>query len=359
MSMSKATSPKCILLIVAVLVARASTTEARLCSPIPADRALAEATLVVKATLVSTTPPRIREGDSTSIIRIIRVLKGRVASSEIPVTHFLCGIEDRYTFHRGGPFIAFIDTAHGRLVRGTAVLPAATHASPVISEPRRAVREELLLAMAEPDTKTARAALGALAELDGRASVPILRQYSRQGSFGVRFRALAWLTRFGDPDAVSELARVVSAPPFDRELGQLRLTNEEDEPVVIAQMDLHEALTRCCDSSPSGSATPGDDAARFVATMGQLAQMKDIRVRRGAVRALRRLNQRASFPILAAALDDPDEWVRYHAMFTLCMAMNADDLRCPAASLFRQDEQKYISRVRAWANAQHFEVPPD
>lgn len=346
------------MIVVSALVTSAAAVEARPCGRIPADVAFSEATLIVKGTLVSTRPAQMPEGDSTSIIRIDRVLKGHAESSEVAVTHFLCETDNEYAFQRVGPVIAFINARNGSLVRGTAILPASNQSSGDADDPKTVVRNELMLSIAEPDMKTARAALGALAELDGRASIPILRRYSKGGDFGTRFRALAWLTRFGDADAFDELASGVSAPPFDREWPRSWRYNDDEEPLMTAYQDLRDSLGSYGEKRFGCSTAPQHETDRFVATMGRLAQLKNRMIHQAAMHALRGLNHRASFPILAAALDDPDTNVRYDAMFTLCMAMNANDLRCPATTLFRQDEQKYISRVRAWWKTQNVRPPP-
>jgi HEAT repeat protein len=86
--------------------------------------------------------------------------------------------------------------------------------------------------------------------------------------------------------------------------------------------------------------------------MAMLARSNDIYIRRAAFDALRGFKDRSSFPILVEALDDQDQYIRYDAMFTLCLAMNAPDFPCPAVPLFESDEQKYINRIRAWWTSQ-------
>jgi HEAT repeat protein len=208
------------------------------------------------------------------------------------------------------------------------------------------------LALGDTDTRIARTALGALGELDGRAALPVLARYRTAADFGIRFRALSLLIRFGDADALDEVARIVSAAPFTREFPQSWFYNEKEEPLMTAYGDLQAALGSYGGQSVDGSTAPDHVTERFVDGVGRLAQVNNRKIRREAIHALRGLNRRASFPILAAALDDPDEHVRYDSMFTLCMAMEAPDLGCPATFLFEKDEQKYINRVRMWWSTQ-------
>jgi hypothetical protein len=86
----------------------------------------------------------------------------------------------------------------------------------------------------------------------------------------------------------------------------------------------------------------------LVKTMITLAAMKNPAIHRDAISALRGFKHRAAFPALAAALDDPDRYVRYDAMFTLCSAMNVHGVGCPATAEFERNEQTYITRVRTW-----------
>jgi len=336
---------------VCALIANAGMVCARPCSRVSLDRALSEATLIVTGSLVSTVHPSIPGGDSKSVIRIDRVLKGEMQRPLVEVTHFLCGMDYDYVFQEGRRFIAFID-AYGNLVGGTAVFPASSQSAPKQRDTRGAVRAELQWALGDTDTRIARTALGALGELDGRAAVPVLERYRTAADFGIRFRALSLLIRFGDADALDEVARIVSAAPFTREFPQSWFYNEKEEPLMTAYDDLRAALGSYGGQNFDGSTAPDHVTERFVEGVGRLAQVNNRMIRREAIHALRGLNRRVSFPILAAALDDPDEHVRYDSMFTLCMAMGAPDLRCPATFLFEKDEQRYINRVRMWWSTQ-------
>jgi hypothetical protein len=93
---------------------------------------------------------------------------------------------------------------------------------------------------------------------------------------------------------------------------------------------------------------PSTEPSRFVRTMTRLARSQDLVLRQAAFHALRAFRDPASFPVLAEALDDPDRDVRYNAVVTLCMAINAPNVPCPSMPLFDEDEQKYIGPVRAW-----------
>jgi hypothetical protein len=209
----------------------------------------------------------------------------------------------------------------------------------------------LLLAITDANPKTVRSAVGAHAELDRQASVEMLKQYADAKDFGTRFRVLTWLTRFGDADAFDEVARSISVAPFSDGCPNT-IRNDSDESLVMACEDLSKALGSFSERSFGASTAPPRADTRFVDTMAMLAQSKNLGIHREAIRALRGFKSRAAFPVLAAALDDPDEDVRYDSMFTLCVAMNAPDPKCPSTVLFKQDEQHYIGRVRAWWNTQ-------
>jgi hypothetical protein len=338
-------------IVVCALIANPGLVCARPCGRVSLDRALSEASLIVTGSLLSTIHASIPGGDSKSMIRIDRVLKGEMQLSLVEVRHFLCGMDYDYVFQEGRRFIAFIDP-YGSLVGGTAVFPASSQSAPKQGNTRGAVRAELRLALGDTDTRIARTALGALGELDGRAAGPVLERYRTAADFGIRFRALSLLTRFGDADALDEVARIVSAAPFTREFPHSWFYNEKEEPLMTAYDDLRGALRSYRAQSLDGSTVPDHVTERFVDGLGRLAQVNNRMIRREAIHALRGLNRRVSFPILAAALDDPDEHVRYDSMFTLCMAMEAPDLRCPATFLFEKDEEKYIKRVRMWWSTQ-------
>ena len=197
---------------IGVLLSLAATVEARPCSPVTAGRAFEEASLIVKGSLVSTTPSKLPDGDSTSLIRIDRIVKGWTIRSTVSVEHFLCGIEYEQAFKPGRPILVFID-ASGHLVHGTAILPASSQSRWPAFFAKSALRDELLLASEDPDPITARAGVGALAELDGLASRATLVDASKRDDFGVRVRALSWLTRFSDANAFAELAGCPASCP--------------------------------------------------------------------------------------------------------------------------------------------------
>jgi len=333
-----------------ILVGLSATVDARPCAQVPADYAFSEATLIVKGSVASTIPGTSPGADSTGMIRIERVLKGRTVLPVISVSYFLCGTEYSYALQQGRSIIAFIDASGRQLVGGTAVLAASNRSARALLEPKAALRAELLLAVRDANPKTARSAVGALAELDRQASVETLKQYADAKDFGTRF-LLTWLTRFGEADAFDEVAGIVSEAPFSDGCPNT-IRNDSDESLVTACDDLFKALRSFDERGFGGSTAPPRADMRFVDTMAMLAQSKNRAIHRAAIGALRGFKSRAAFPVLAAALDDPDENVRFDSMFTLCMAMNAPDVKCPGWVLFKQDEQQYIGRVRAWWNTQ-------
>jgi len=173
----------------------------------------------------------------------------------ISVSYFLCGTEYSYALQEGRSIIAFIDASSGQLVGGTAVLAASRRSAREVQEPKAALRAELLLAVRDANPKTARSAVGAVAELDGQASVETLKQYADAKDFGTRFRALTWLTRFGDADAFDEVARIVSAAPFKDECPNT-VRNDKDESFVMACDDLFRALGSFGERGLGGSTAP-------------------------------------------------------------------------------------------------------
>jgi len=338
--------------IAAVLAPAAARASARPCAGVSADAALAAATLIVKGRLESTRSEGVPESDSTSVIRVDRVLKGVTARREISVTYFLCGLEYSAAMRKDRPLIAFV-TASGGLVSGTAVLPASRQTvAPLSLDAEANLRAEFLLGSADDDPVVVRAAIGALAELDGSASSATLKQATKNTDLGVRVRALTWLTRFGDAEAFRELAGILSEGPVLQSATHRIIRDVNDASLAIAYDDVIRSLSSFAERNFGVSTTPRVNGPAFVETMAMLARSSDIYTRRAAFEALRGFKDRASFPILVEALDDQDQYIRYHAMFTLCMAMNAPDLPCPAVSLFHGDEQKYINRIRAWWKSQ-------
>lgn len=336
--------------IIAALAVAPTIAAARPCSGMPIDRAFEEATLIVKGWLVSTNRGGLPESDSTGVIRVVRALKGAAAAQqEVTVTYFLCGLEYDAAMRPNGLIIAFV-SASGSLVRNTVVLPASRRSADVISSDSKAnLRAELLLGAVDANPSTVRAALGALAELDGTVSRSTLKRASSDGNLGVRVRALSWLTRFGDVDAVQELASVLSKWPFQPFGIPTGIRNNGDATVAVAHQDIVAALWSFASRFPYDASTaPRANAAQFVRTVAKIAASSDLFVRRAAVQALRGFKNPESFPVLVDALDDHDEYIRYDAMFALCIAMNAPERPCPAIPLFRSDEQKYIDRIRAW-----------
>jgi hypothetical protein len=335
----------------ASMVFCASTALARPCASVPVDYALTEATLVVKGWLVSTHNTGVPGSDSTSVIRVDRVLKGRTSRAEISVTHFLCGLEYSAGMRMNLPLIVFV-TASGGLVSGTAVLPASRRIGEISSDARANLRAELLLGSTDEDPIVIRAAVGALAELDRAAAVATLRQSATNDDLGVRVRALTWLTRFGDMAAFRQIANMLSEWPFRPFAIPSTIHDDLEASLVIAHDDVTRALSSFAEREFNVSTAPLVSTTEFVELMTTVAYSNDINIRRAAFEALRGFKHRASFPVLVGALDDRDEYIRYGAMFTLCMAMGAPDLPCPAVSLFQADEQKYIGRIRGWWNAQ-------
>jgi hypothetical protein len=325
----------------------AGSVDARPCSRVPADRAFTEAALIVKGSLISTATGA-PGSDSSSVIRIDRVLKGTTTRRDISVTHFLCGIEYDLAMNKSRPLLAFVDAA-GRLVGGTAVLPGSSRrASGESIDARTSVRSELLSAATDDDANTARAAVGALAELDGPASTATLIQASNRADFGTHVRALTWLTRFGDADAFDELADILSTPPFSPSSIPTRIRDDKSASVVIAYDDVLRSLGSLAHISPDILTNPSTKRSRFVQTTMRVARSEDPIIREAAIDALRGFGDPASFPVLVDALDDPNQRIRYTAMVTLCTAMKAPDLPCSSVPLFEKDEQRYIRRVRAW-----------
>ena len=336
-----------------LLVSIAAVAEARPCSGVSAGRAFAEAVLIVKSVLLSTTPASQPEGDSTSLVRVDRVLKGSTTRREIEVVHFLCGVEYEQAFKPGRPILVFIDGA-GRLVGGTAVLAASDQDGSPAAEARSALRGELLADLDARDPLTNRAGVGALAELDGPSAAPAIAGAARSEDFGTRIRALSWLTRFGDEDAFDRFAAIVTKPPFTPSSIPTTIRDGDDHAAAlwIAYNDALRALESFWDRDFKTSTLPAGAGARFVATMVNVARFGEPYIHREAVMALRGFKNRASFPYLLETLEDSDSSVRYNAMFTLCMAMKAPDLPCPAVQLFHTNESLYLDRVRAWWRAE-------
>ncbi len=336
----------------AAIVTGARPSLARPCGAVSADQALTEATLVVKGWLESTRDAGVPGSDSTSVIRVYRVLKGATSRTQISVTHFLCGHEYSAAMRTDRPLIAFV-TASGALVNGTAVLPASRQRTVHLSRDAKAnLRAELVLGSTDRDPAVVRAALGALAELDGTDSAATLKQAIGHADLGVRVRALTWLTRFGDVDAFRRVAELLSAWPFTPLAIPTTIRDQKDASLVIAHEDIYRALSSFAERHFDVSTAPPVNTTAFVETMVGIARSNDIYIRRAAFQALRGFKHRAAFPTLIDGLGDRDEDIRYDAMFTLCMAMRAPDLPCPGLSLFQSDERKYLRRIREWWKAQ-------
>jgi hypothetical protein len=317
-----------------VLLTHARVAVARPCGAISADDALDKSVLIVKGELVANhltvDPPG---SDEVSTIRVVRVLKGQTSQETLDITYFLCGQEYEYALRSGRPFIAFIDDS-GHLWNNTAILPAST-TSPVRSDnPRETLRAEFRAALDDPDPRTARSALGAIAQLDGRASLDLLRQYSDTAHAATRFRALCWRMRFGDVDAALEIGNIVSYP---------WIVDGEDQ-------DLSSALTALWTLASRGS-DPREYSDRFIAAVAAIGQAGDVSIRRDVIRALSGLGARMPFPVLVDGLSDRDSYTRFLAMRTMCRAMNSRDSQCPGSDAFEKNEQSYIAVVRAWAQS--------
>jgi hypothetical protein len=335
-----------LLLITGLLSLSPREARARLCGGASIGEALLQADLIVKASVVATIPSFASGGDSRSILKVERVIKGSALLPIVSPHHFICGSDQQYSLQWKGPVLAFIDS-RGKLVGESAIWPVVAGAASESKELRAVIREEFISALSSSDRHVARAAVQVLADLEGEAIAPALRE-TKSTDFGTRFRVLSWLTRFGDPDAFDELAGIALAEPFNKDRPMSWTYNEKEEPMMTAYSDLGNTLSAFGSRSFDGSTAPTGAPRRFVSTMSKLAESKNKSIRRGAIHALRGFNDRQSFPIFMAALDDPDAYVRYDAMFTLCMAMKDPGMGCPATSLFKRDEQKYISRVRAW-----------
>jgi hypothetical protein len=321
---------------------------ARPCADVTVDQAFATSALIVKGITISTTSTGGPGSDSTSVIRIVRVLKGATTQPEIAVTHYLCGIEYSLAIRKGRPLLAFVD-ASGHLVNGTAVLPASSGqaAADGLTDATTRLRNELLLAATDEDVNTVRAAVGALAELDGSAARPTLLTAANRADVGVQIRALTWLTRFGDADAFDRLASILESPPFTPPAIPTTIRDDRSASLAIAHDDINRVLWSFAARDSHVATVPSSEPSRFVQTMMKIARSQDTFFRQPAIHALRAFRHPASFPLLVEALDDPDRSIRYNAMITLCMAMNAADVPCPSVPLFEKDEQKYIGRVRA------------
>jgi hypothetical protein len=213
-----------------------------------ANRAFAESASIIKGSLILTTTTGAAGSDSISVIHVERILKGTTKEREIAVTHFLCGIEYSLAMKTGRPLLAFVDASF-RLVGGTAVLPASPREEAGTStDARTNLRRELLLAATDEDANTARAAIGALAELDGPPATPTLSQAANRTEFGLRVRALTWLTRFGDANAFDQLAAILAAPPLTPPTIPATVRDDRTAEFLIA----HETLAACCGALPSG-----------------------------------------------------------------------------------------------------------
>lgn len=322
--------------------------QARLCGRKPANDALAQASVVVKGAVVRAETASGINPDSTITFRIDRVLKGRFAFSSVTVTFFECGREHRYALNKDRPVIAFLD-AEGKLIE---VLPASSHVTSPNSDPAAALRQEFLVAIDDSDPTLAVIALGALAELDGRNAIPTLNRYRNAKGYGVRFRALTWLARYGDADAFEELTRLVSEPSFIRR--DPKFWTDADEPVLTAHRDLQDALLKLETDADNGVTMSLRQKQRYVSALIALARLETRLFRSDAISTLRQIKDPAAYPVLLEALDDRDKDVRFDALYALCEAMNRTgaDQRCPSTDVIERDEQKYIAPVRAWARRQ-------
>ncbi|HET7617822.1 MAG TPA: HEAT repeat domain-containing protein [Vicinamibacterales bacterium] len=328
-----------------------TTALARPCGELSADRAFQQAALVVKGwfeyTRIEGVPPPLGS-DLTSIIRVDRVLKGATSRTRIAVTHFLC-FENRIAMRTDRPLIAFV-TASGSLVDGSAVLPASQlNAAEVTDDPKATVRAEFLLGATDSDPIVARAALGALAQLDGEASSAILRQAVDNPDLGVRVRALTWLTRFGDVDAFRRLTQTLSEWPFTPFSIPRLIQDDEGFSLAIAEDDVRHALyTLAVDPAVSTGSLFRTRA--FLELVTTVAQLDELSLRRMAFQVMRHAEHSMFFPILVNALTDPDKEIRRTAIYTLCNAMHAADLPC-GPSYVETGEQRYVYRIRAWRKA--------
>ena len=339
---------RCLVAVCFFVLGWAQPAQARLCGRKPADDALSQATVVVKGAVVRAETASGINPDSTITFRIDRVLKGRFTRSSVTVKFFECGREHRYALNKDRPVIAFLD-AEAKLIE---VLPASNRFTSQDSNQTAALRQEFLVAIDDSDPTLAVMALGALAELDGRNAIPTLNRYRNAKGYGVRFRALTWLARYGDADAFEELTRLVSEPSFIRR--DPKFWTDADEPVLTAHHDLQDALRKLSFEARSGVTMPSRERGRFVNALVTLAQLKTRLFRGETISTLRMMNDPSAYPVLLEALDDRDKDVRFDALYALCEAMSrtGTDQRCPSTDVIERDEQKYIAPVRAWARKQ-------
>ena len=174
--------------------------------------------------------------------------------------------------------------------------------------PAAALRQEFLIAIDDSDPTLAVIAFGALAELDGRNAIPTLNRYRNVKAYGVRFRALTWLARYGDADAFEQLTRLVSEPSFTR--SHPDFWTDADEPILTAHHDLQTALRELSLDARNDVTMPTRERLRFVNALLVLAQLKTRLFRRDAIYTLRQMNDPSAYPVLLEALDDRDKYVR-------------------------------------------------
>lgn len=222
------------LILVAGILMLPQLSAARPCGTTSADYIFDLADLVIKGVQLSRVGPERPEGDSKSVIRIWRVIKGTTSASELTVMRFVCDRPTELLLDRGAPIIAFIKS--GELIGNSAIIPASNAKREKTVGAREAFLEELLLALEDKDPQVSRFAVTALVQVQGKDALPTLRSI-KPGDFGTRFRVLAMSARFGDADALTEMISIIEERRFDGVKGISWTYNEAEEPLHTAYWD--------------------------------------------------------------------------------------------------------------------------
>jgi len=336
---------RCLAAAVVFSLCWAESAQARPCGRTTADRALARAAVVVKGDVVSAEAQGFANADIAVTINIDRLVKGRLDNSSVTALFFPCTHENSYALTKRRPVIAFLD-AEGKLIE---VLPASRRPVPADSNPTAELQNEFLVGIDDSDPKLALFALGELAELDGRDAVPTLNRYRNANGYGLRFRALTWLARFGDVDAFEQVTRLVSEPSF--KASDPRFWTDADEPILTAYDDCHDLLRKLSLDARNGVKMPSRQRRRVVSALMAMAQLDTRLFRFDVIDTLRAMNDPAAYPVLLDALDDPDKEVRRQATFALCEARNDTQEQCPAPEVFPGDWQYYVASLGEWLKA--------
>lgn len=329
----------------ALILTLAAPAGARLSSPPPeAGAILDSANFIARGrVLASVSYAGLSGSDSISSWMIFRPDAYFKGKSWSPILWVECpeGCPSRRStvviFSGANKFNSDANTVNQTLVGEGATMPVPANRLPQYdSDPLKAIITELERELLDQDPGNVATALQRLCELTGSRMIPKLKEFSQSKDEAVRQRSIMWLTRFGDPAALQETVRVLSAASG----GQFPQMSREASALIPGLWKTPQGMSASAAATRARQLIALAHSPNFIVQNNAGSQIRDL---------MSKVEDTSVFEELLPLMDEKNEAVSYGALITVCERARAPTSRgCPSTILFKEDRAGCISQVRAW-----------